>query len=155
MNARGAVAWAVAAAVLASAGHAQVPTSPAPELRIDGPPSLPLGASGIFVIVRLPQGPAMPLLLTVRVEGEGLQAVRARFLRADGKLEPSGELRFTVPVYARAPGIAVVRAELATYRCAQSCEPVRAQGALQLHVEDWYRGDVHGRGYPPAPPSKR
>ena len=126
-------AWAIAAALVAAPALAQLPASPA--LRIEGPPSLPIGASRVAVIVRLPQGPTMPLLLTVSVDGEALQVVRGRFLRADAKLEKSGELRFDVPVLARAPGIAMLRAELSTYRCEESCQPVRARGDLQLLVE--------------------
>jgi hypothetical protein len=131
--ARSAIALAVAAAAFAAPALAQLPAAPA--LRIEGPPSLPIGASRIAVVVRLPQGPTMPLLLTVSVDGEALQVVRARFLRADAKLEKSGELRFEVPVLARVPGIALLRADLATYRCEQSCLPVRAHGALQVQVE--------------------
>jgi hypothetical protein len=111
-----------------------VPAQADAALRIEAPATLPIGASRIAVVVRLPHGPTMPLLLTVRVEGEALQVVRARFLRSDARLQPSGELRFEVPVLARAAGIALLRAELSTYRCRQSCQQVRAQGALQLQV---------------------
>ena len=76
----------------------------------------------------------MPLLLTVNVEGEALQVVRARFLRSDARLDATGELRFEVPVLVRAPGIALLRADLSTYRCRQTCQQVRAQTALQLSV---------------------
>jgi hypothetical protein len=115
--------------------EARVPVASAhPALRIEAPATLPLGANRIAVVVRLPEGPTMPLLLTVRVEGEALQVVRARFLRSDARLQPSGELRFEVPVLAHAAGIALLRAELSTYKCRQTCQQVRAQGALQLQV---------------------
>jgi len=129
----------IAAAAPQAAGQAK-PEARAPAvsagaaLRIEAPATLPIGASRIAVVVRLPKGPTMPLLLTVRVEGEALQVVRARFLRSDARLERSGELRFEVPVLAHAAGIALLRAELSTYRCRQSCQQVRAQGALQLQV---------------------
>jgi hypothetical protein len=110
------------------------PASTDASLRIEAPTSLPIGANRVAVVVRLPKGPTMPLLLTVHVEGEALQVVRARFLRSDARLERSGELRFEVPVLAHAAGTALLRAELSTYRCRQTCQQVRAYGALQLQV---------------------
>lgn len=121
---------------LASSARGELPggAAAAAALRIEAPAALPLGASRVAVVARVPLGPVMPLLLTVRVEGEALQVVRARFLRSDARLEHAGDLRFEVPVLARAPGIALLRAELSTYRCEQNCQQVRVQAALQLQV---------------------
>jgi len=129
----------LAAHPLAAAGQASPPArasaaSANATLRIEAPASLPIGASRIAVIVRLPKGPTMPLLLTVSVEGDALQVVRARFLRSDARLERSGELRFEVPVLAQAAGTALLRADLSTYRCEQTCQQERAQGALQIQI---------------------
>jgi hypothetical protein len=125
--------WLLLIPTLAPAQRAPRPREAA-ELRIEAPASLPIGASRIAVVVRLPKGPTMPLLLTVNVEGEALQVVRARFLRSDARLDKTGELRFEVPVLVRAPGIVLLRAELSTYRCQETCQQVRAQAASQLPV---------------------
>jgi hypothetical protein len=125
-------------ALVPSPTHA-APGSADGSLRIEAPASLPIGANRIAVILRPPLGPVMPLLLTVSVEGDALQAVRARFLRADAKLEKSGELRFDVPVLARAAGIALMRAEVSTYRCSKRCRQLHEQTSVQLQVANTTR----------------
>jgi hypothetical protein len=106
-------------------------------LHIAGDESLPLSAhTSIPVIVELapPSAADHPLLLTPHIEGNAVELVRGRLLRADGKLDDATHLRFELPVVARSEGTAILRVDLMTYLCDPVCRRVSASDSRVLHV---------------------
>jgi hypothetical protein len=105
-----------------------------PQLTIEVAEALALGPTRLEVVVDPGDSREQPLMLDVASEGEAVQVVRGRFLRADAQREPSGRLRFAVPILVRAQGTAHVRAELRTYRCAPDCREVRSSAQRVLTI---------------------
>ena len=124
-------------AVFALAIAARVIAAP-PELQISLRPEqhLPRDAhTAIEVIVQLPRGSAdLPLLLTPRIEGAAVELVRGRLLRSDAKWVEHGRLRFEVPVVARTEGTAILRVNVMTYVCSETCKRVEATTSAVLEV---------------------
>ena len=105
-----------------------------PALAIETEGALAEGPARLEVAVQLGDAPPQPLLLDVSSEGEALQVVRGRFLRADARAGDDGTLHFSVPIVVRAQGNAIVRAQLLTYRCRESCRALRASAQRTLTV---------------------
>ena len=137
MTVRVRVCASIFVAVAALTVAARVIAAP-PELQIflRSEQQLPRDAhTAIEVIVQLPQGSAdLPLLLTPRVEGAAVELVRGRLLRSDAKPVERGRLRFEVPVVARSEGTAILRVNVITYVCSQSCQRVEATTSAVLAV---------------------
>jgi hypothetical protein len=91
--------------------------------------------AAIEVVVQLPPGSDAPLLLTPSVEGDAVEVVRGRLSRPDAKPLPPDGLRFEVPVRARSEGTAILRIELMTYVCAQTCQRVVTRASQVLRVQ--------------------
>jgi len=124
-------------AVLAQGSSARAIAAP-PELQVSLRPEQHLSRdahTAIEVIVQLPAGSAeLPLLLTPRIEGAAVELVRGRLMRSDGKEMERGRLRFEVPVVARSHGTAILRVNVTTYVCRQSCQQVDATTSAVLEV---------------------
>jgi hypothetical protein len=106
-------------------------------LHIAGADSLPLSAhTSIPVLVELspPSAARHPLLLTPHIEGNAVELVRGRLLRADGKQEDATHVRFELPVVARSEGTAILRVDLMAYLCDPLCRRVNASDNRILHV---------------------
>lgn len=106
-------------------------------LHIAGDDALPLSAhTSIPVLVELspPLAASYPLLLTPHIEGNAVELVRGRLLRADGKPEDATHLRFELPVVARSEGTAILRVDLMTYLCDPVCRRVSASDSRVLKV---------------------
>jgi hypothetical protein len=101
---------------------------------IEAEAALALGPARLEVVVEMGDSREQPLMLDVASEGEALQVVRGRFRRADARLGEDGRLRFSVPIVVRAQGNAIVRTELRTYRCRESCREVRVRVQRTLTV---------------------
>jgi hypothetical protein len=101
---------------------------------IEAGEALAEGPARLEVVVKLGAGRTEPLLLSVTSEGEALQVVRGRFVRADAHSQEAGTLRFSVPIVVRAQGSAIVRVELSTYRCERSCREQRASARRTIAV---------------------
>jgi hypothetical protein len=102
-----------------------------------GDDSLPLSAhTSIPVVVELapPSAAGHPLLLTPHIEGNAIELVRGRLLRADAKPDDATHLRFELPVVARSEGTAILRVDLITYSCDPVCRRVSASESRVLHV---------------------
>jgi hypothetical protein len=98
-------------------------------LSIAVPEALRVGDHRALVLtLSLPPDVATPLLVTPRGEGEALEIVRGRLLRADARDPQGTPLVFDLPVVARQPGTAVVRVRAAAYRC-------REKQCRELEVE--------------------
>ena len=101
---------------------------------IEAQAALALGPARLEVVVELGDSREQPLMLDVASEGEALQVVRGRFRRTDARVGDDGRLHFSVPIVVRAQGNAIVRTELRTYRCRQSCQEVRVSVQRTLTV---------------------
>jgi hypothetical protein len=127
----GCAAAAMSGGAVAHAGHSGLALSIADTAALH-----PEVHASIAVVASLPEAcEGQPLLLTPHVEGEAIELVRGRLLRADAKLEAPGRLRFSVPVVARRAGTAIFRIVLMTYACAPTCEQVTAQAEQILRVQ--------------------
>jgi hypothetical protein len=111
---------------------------PATELRVEiaGPETLGRGSHiSIPIFVTVPRASQdMPLALTPHIEGEAVELVRGRLLRADGKLDENGRLRFELPVVGHSDGTAILRVEVMTYACEPRCVRVDASQTRALRV---------------------
>jgi hypothetical protein len=107
----------------------------APALVIVAKQGLRVGVTTtVEVIVRPTRGGEQPLLLTPTTEGDAVRVVRGRLSRTDATRGPDGALHFAVPIVARAPGTAVLRVELLTYRCAERCVALHLSATRILQV---------------------
>lgn len=106
------------------------------QLTIAGADVLPRTAhTTIAVYVTLPAESAdLPLALSLHIDGEAIELVRGRLLRADAKSDGQGNLEFSVPVVARSPGAAILRVELMTYACDPRCRRVDVSRSRALRV---------------------
>ncbi|MFK7985249.1 MAG: hypothetical protein AB8I08_04390 [Sandaracinaceae bacterium] len=75
------------------------------------------------------------VLLTPRSEGTAVEVVRGRLMRSDARDPSADVLEMGVPIVARAVGAAVVRVEVAGYRCAPRCRLVEASAQVVLEVD--------------------
>jgi hypothetical protein len=106
---------------------------------ISGPETLTRAAhTSIPVLITLPPDTTdlreLPLALTPHIDGTAIELVRGRLLRADAKVEATGQLRFLIPVVAHSEGTAILRVELMTYTCDPRCRRVDASGTRVLRV---------------------
>jgi hypothetical protein len=93
-------------------------------LEIEEPAALHVGDHlTLTVTLRPPPDASPPLLITPSSEGEALEVVRGRFLRADARDPNASPLVFDLPVVAARPGRSVIRVRAQGFRCDQSCEP--------------------------------
>ncbi|MFW5920221.1 MAG: hypothetical protein ACOCUS_00170 [Polyangiales bacterium] len=123
---------ALAAASLVPTARAEEPHV---ELTLTPPERLEEGdRARVVAEVRRPEGNDRPLLLTPSSEGTAVEVVRGRLLRADAEDPDARVLRFRIPIVARSPGTAVLRAEVLAHHCTRRCRPLRARAATPLRV---------------------
>jgi len=87
----------------------------------------------IVADVRSPADDPRPILLTPSAEGT-VEIVRGRLMRSDGESVGEGILRFRIPARAHAPGTAIVRVTVATFRCQRRCHRVLAEASVVVRV---------------------
>jgi hypothetical protein len=113
-------------------GHAQ---SSLPTLSLSVPPDLHAGEHANATLdLALAANLAMPLLVTPFREGEAIEVVRGRLLRADGRVLDNGVLRFDLPLWTHVPGSAVLGVRLLAYVCEQRCKQVELQTRINVVV---------------------
>lgn len=106
-----------------------------PRLALTVPPDLHAGEHAIATLdVTLPANAAAPLLITPFREGEAIEVVRGRLLRADGRAQANGVLRFELPLLTHVPGSAVLGVRLLAYVCAQRCKQVELETRINAVV---------------------
>jgi hypothetical protein len=105
-------------------------------LQVSVPRELHVGDHvSLLVMLTLPADAQGPLLLTPRSQGEALEVVRGRLLRADARDQKATPLAFDLPVVARVQGSAVLRVKVATFRCHdQQCEPLELEAQKTVVV---------------------
>jgi hypothetical protein len=104
-------------------------------LELSAPSELRVGERALLAVtLELPAGAASPLLLTQTAEGEALEVVRGRLMRADARDPEATPLRFDLPVVARAPGTSIVRVHALAYVCAPACRAVEAEARVSVAV---------------------
>jgi hypothetical protein len=108
---------------------------------VDAPMSVEVRPSGalvagaradLLVDTALPDG--APMLVTVRALGEAVEVLRGRLLGKDGRRQPSGVLRFEVPLRARAAGSAELRVTVDAYVCDPRCHDVHDEARVVIDV---------------------
>lgn len=126
----------VIASAAATAARADDPQRAAEVVvRIAQPPALSQGNhASLRVEVELSPNVARPLLLTPHVEGQPIEVVKGRLLRADAHDADASTLIFDLPVRVLGPGTAVVHVEVSAYACAQRCRLVEARTKRVLNV---------------------
>lgn len=134
---RGLIAGLAAVATVAASARAQ--DEPAPDgvaVRLVPPEHVHEGdRTEVMVEVRVRPAGRAPLLLTPTSEGQAVEVVRGRLLRADA-VDPAAEvLRFRLPIVARAVGTSVLRVRVRAYTCRARCRLVEATEAATLRVE--------------------
>jgi len=108
---------------------------PSPPISIEIPQGLHAGdRKTVRVSVALPEGAAEAVLLTTGSEGTALEVVRGRFLRPDAVDPKARDLLFDVPIMARAAGVAIFRAHLLAYRCAEACTAFEHEAQVSIEV---------------------
>lgn len=108
----------------------------AQELRLElgAPESLSAGDRANLEL-RVWADPEMPVMVTPRAEGAAVEVVRGRLLRPDAEDPEASPLVFRIPIAAREPGPARVRAHVQTFRCeGDDCEPVAGEAQAELRV---------------------
>jgi hypothetical protein len=105
-------------------------------LSIELPQALHVGDHRALVLtLDLPSDAAPPLLVTPRGEGEALEIVRGRLLRADARDPQASPLVFDLPIVAQKPGTAVVRVRAAGYRCREgACQELAVEAVKTVLV---------------------
>jgi hypothetical protein len=105
-------------------------------LSIAVPDPLRVGDHRALVLtLSLPADVATPLLVTPRGQGEALEIVRGRLLRADARDPAASPLVFDLPVVAQKPGTAVVRVRAAAYRCRDGqCQELEVEAVKTVLV---------------------
>jgi hypothetical protein len=86
----------------------------------------------LLIDATLPEG--APLLVTVRALGEAVEVLRGRLLGKDATRQPGGQLRFEVPLRARAAGSAELRVMLDGYVCDPRCRDVHEEARVVIDV---------------------
>ena len=126
---------ASAATSLPVIAHAQ-PEGAAIEVALEPPSPLTVGdRAEVIARVRTSERAGAPLLVTPSSEGSAIEVVRGRLMRADAEDPRAGELRFRVPIVARAAGTAVVRVRVDGFACeAGRCEPLSLESSVALEV---------------------
>lgn len=103
-------------------------------LELDAPASLSAG-DRTSLELRVWADPEMPVMVTPRAEGAAVEVVRGRLLRPDAEDPEGSPLVFRIPIVAREPGPARVRAAVQTFRCeGDDCEPARGEAQAELRV---------------------
>jgi hypothetical protein len=132
---------AIACASLATDAAADdPPVSVRLELPVDAeghPTTIRVGDRTVVIaIVSFARPNDEPLLLTPQSEGSPIEVARGRLLRDDADEETERELRFRVPLVARARGAARLRVHVATWECDEACRRIEARGEISLRVHD-------------------
>ena len=132
------VAGAAVVALLVAPARAQEPprSDDGVEVRLMPPERLRVGdRTEVIVEGRVRPAGRAPLMLTPASEGQALEVVRGRMLRADA-VDPAAEvLRFRVPVVARAVGTSVLRVRVRAYTCRARCRLVESTESAILRVD--------------------
>lgn len=106
-------------------------TPPAREIRVDD-------RFEVELRLGLPEGEGdspLPLLVTPSAEGNAVEVVRGRLLRADAEDPAAHPLVLRIPLVARRAGTAVVRVRVRTFVCEEGrCEPVLAESSIAISV---------------------
>jgi len=103
-------------------------------LELDGPESLSAGDRRNLEL-RVWAEPEMPVMVTPGAEGAAVEVVRGRLLRPDAEDPAASPLVFRIPIVAREPGPARVRAAVQTFRCeGDDCEPIQGEAQTDLRV---------------------
>jgi len=103
-------------------------------LELDTPASLNAG-DRTSLELRVWADPGMPVMVTPHAEGAAVEVVRGRLLCPDAEDPEARPLVFRIPIVAREPGPARVRAAVQTFRCeGDDCEPVRGEAQAELRV---------------------
>lgn len=137
-------AFCLASAAATAAGAAQTrpggdddsaPGAAAADLVIENPPSLTVGdRASVIAVVRITPAGDRPVLVTPSSEGTAVEVVRGRLLRGDADDPDAEELRFSIPIVARAPGTAVLRVHVSGWACAERCRPVEDDAEVVMRV---------------------
>ncbi len=105
------------------------------ELVIEPPASLTVGdRASVIAVVRITPPGDRPVLVTPSSEGTAVEVVRGRLLRGDADDPDAEELRFSIPIVARAPGTAVLRVHVSGWACDERCRPVEADTEVVMRV---------------------
>ncbi len=103
-------------------------------LELDAPDSLSAGDRATLEL-RVWAEPEMPVMVTPRAEGAAVEVVRGRLLRPDAVDPEASPLVFRIPIVAREPGPARMRAVVQTFRCeGDDCEPADGEAQVELRV---------------------
>lgn len=121
--------FALALPVLVSADDAaQLTISPPAVLRVGD--HVPL-----VLTLALPEDALGFVMLTPSSQGNALDVVRGRLLRADARNPEAKPLVFDLPVVAREAGTAIVHVRAAFYRCReQKCVQAEVQASESVRV---------------------
>lgn len=87
------------------------------------------------VDVRAPAGDT-PVLVTPSEEGDAVDVVRGRLLRADAEDPAAKVLHFRIPLVATERGTAVIRVRVNTFDCAVRCKPVTEEARALVNVAE-------------------
>jgi len=132
---------AAAIGVATAGAHAQSPRSgPRADVEVIAPASLAApGPAEVVVLVRVRPASRRPVLVTPSSEGDAIEIVRGRLLRADAESPEAETLRFRVPIVARTAGTAIFRVQVVGYTCTgrghrERCRAVHGAASAVLRV---------------------
>jgi hypothetical protein len=119
---------------LTGGGRAQTP-EPGVKVTILAPPVLTVEQRAVIEIkVRVTPPGAEPLRVTPRTEGDAVEVVKGRLLRADA-VDPTAELlHFKLPIVVRSEGTSVLNVGVSAYSCPDRCQHVQASASRVLTV---------------------